>query len=427
MNADQNRHDTSRQQVSNDSSSHGSEGRKPGAALAHSLHGLRILDASRVMAGPFCGQLLGDLGADVIKVEDPRRGDETRGWGPPFVESLGGLSAYFMACNRNKRALTLDLKRPMGRDIFLQLAAQSDVVLENFRRDSVKSLGLTAQDLHAVNPRLVICSISGFGGGPVWGGKPCYDFVAQGLSGMMAMNGPKTGEPHKFGVAIADIVTGLYTAVAALAGLQARTASGHGYAVDISLLDCAVAAMANVAQAFLCTDETPQRQGNAHMQIVPYQLFKALDGWFILAVGNDDQWQRFCAAIHRQDLCHDERYRTNAYRVLHRTELIPVLAEIMSSKTCADWYVCLDKAGVPGGPVWDFAQLFASGLAQERQLRITARRPDGTPVDLIRSPLVELTSTLAPPGHGEHSDTILRDVLGFETEYIQKLRQEGVV
>ena len=284
------------------------------------LAGIRVLDASRVLAGPFCGQILGDLGADVLKIERPGAGDETRGWGPPFLS--GGPSAYYLSCNRNKRGLALDLAQPRGQDLFHDLVRKSDVVLENFRPDSAEKLGLSAGQLLAVNPRAIVCSISGFGRTGPLRDLPGYDFAIQALSGLMGITGPVEGPPCKVGVAVADVLTGLYASAAVLACLIARGKSGHGYAIDLALLDCAVAAQVNVAQTFLTRihdgasprEAVPARQGNAHLQIVPYQLFAAADGWLVLAVGNDGQWQKFARAA-APHLAGDERFLTNPGRV----------------------------------------------------------------------------------------------------------------
>ncbi len=286
------------------------------------LSGLRVLDASRVLAGPFCGQILADLGAEVIKVERPGQGDETRAWGPPFA---GPLSAYFLSCNRGKKALTLDLARPDGLELFYRLAAKSDVLLENFRSASADKLGLSPDRLLARNGRLIVCSISGFGRTGPWSDVPGYDFAVQGLSGLMSITGPVEGPPCKVGVAVTDVLTGLYAATAVLACLHARAQTGHGYAIDLALLDCAVAAQVNVVQAYLTGGTVPPRQGNAHLQIVPYQAFPTADDWLILAVGNDGQWQRFCAAAERPDLAADPRFTTNVLRVQNRAALVPLL------------------------------------------------------------------------------------------------------
>jgi crotonobetainyl-CoA:carnitine CoA-transferase CaiB-like acyl-CoA transferase len=392
--------------------------------LSSSLAGVRVVDASRVLAGPFCAQLLADLGAEVIKVEEPGRGDETRGWGPPFA---GPLSAYFLSCNRGKRSVALDLKAPRGRELLLDLTRRADVLLENFRPDSAQKLGLRPQDLHAVNPRLVVASFSGFGRDGALAGRPGYDFVVQGMSGMMAMTGPVDGAPHKFGVAIADIVTGLYAANGILAALHGRQTSGHGYAIEVALIDCAVAAMANVVQSYLTSGQAPRRQGNAHLQIVPYELFATSDGWLVLAVGNDQQWQRFCAVAQRPDLAGDGRFGVNADRVRHRDILVPLVAAAMRGRTSRAWEEALTAAGVPCGPVWDFEQLFASPLAASRGLKLTVKAPDGTPVELVRSPLVrDPESPRCPPQLGEHTAEVLREWLGMRDDEIERLGKEGV-
>jgi crotonobetainyl-CoA:carnitine CoA-transferase CaiB-like acyl-CoA transferase len=397
--------------------------------LAGTLGGVRVIDASRVLAGPYCGQVLADLGAEVIKVEAPGEGDETRGWGPPFLAGaprVAGLSAYFLSCNRGKRSVVLDLKQTTGRALLHRLIAKSDVLLENFRGASLPRLGLTPRELHAVNPRLVICSITGYGRGTA-AERPGYDFVVQGLSGMMAATGPEAGPPAKVGVAIADIVTGLYAATAVLAALRGREASGHGYAIELALLDCAVAAMANVAQSYLSSGVVPERLGNAHLQIVPYQLFATADGWLVLAVGNDGQWRRFCAAAGASALADEARWATNEGRVRGRAALVPAVAALLKGKTTSTWESLLAQAEVPCGPVWDFAQLFASPLAGERGLKVTVRRPDGTPVDLVRSPLVPGPIGAPPPAHGEHTHAVLAEVLGLGAAELATLAKAGVI
>jgi crotonobetainyl-CoA:carnitine CoA-transferase CaiB-like acyl-CoA transferase len=392
------------------------------------LAGLRVLDASRVLAGPFCGQVLGDLGAEVIKVERPGAGDETRAWGPPF---LGELSAYFLSCNRNKRAVTLDLSRPEGVRLLHDLARRSDVLLENFRAASADRLGLSPDTLLGVNPRLVVCSISGFGRTGPLRDAPGYDFAVQALSGLMSITGPVEGPPCKVGVAVTDVLTGLYAVVAVLACLQARARSGHGYAIDLALLDCAVAAQVNVAQAFLTSGAVPPRQGNAHLQIVPYQLFATADSWLVLAVGNDGQWQRFCLAADRPDLAADPRFTTNALRVENRAALVPLLEPVMRRRTNREWEERLTAVGVPHAPVWDYATLFAQPQAEARGLRVTVRDPQGRPVDLVGTPFHVAGSALSPPSMppalGQHTDEVLRDVLGLDAARVAELRRAGVV
>jgi crotonobetainyl-CoA:carnitine CoA-transferase CaiB-like acyl-CoA transferase len=387
-----------------------------------------VLDASRVLAGPFCGQILGDLGAEVLKIERLGSGDETRAWGPPFA---GPLSAYFLSCNRNKKGLALDLSRPEGVDILHALVERSDILLENFRSASASRLGLSPDRLHARNPRLVICSISGFGRTGPMSDLPGYDFAIQALSGLMSTTGPVEGPPCKVGVAVSDVLTGLYAAVAILACLHARQQSGHGYVIDLALLDCAVAAQVNLVQAFLTSELVPPRQGNAHFQIVPYQAFATADDWLVLAVGNDGQWQRFCAIAGRPDLASDARFVTNSLRVENRAVLVPILEDLFRQKTSAEWQSLLHKAEIPHAPVWNYAQLFADPQTASRNLRVTVRDPDGKPVDLVGSPFHVAGTTLPvahiPPQLGQHTDEVLHALLGLDAERLQELRKQGVI
>jgi crotonobetainyl-CoA:carnitine CoA-transferase CaiB-like acyl-CoA transferase len=404
------------------------------------LHGVRVLDASRVLAGPFGGQLMGDLGAEVIKIERPGSGDETRTWGPPFV---GDLSAYFVSCNRNKRSIALDLGKPQGLELFYRLVEKCDILLENFRAASADKLGLAPEKLLARNPRLIVCSISGYGRTGPMSDVPGYDFAIQGLSGLMSITGPAEGPPSKVGVAVSDVLTGLYAASAVLACLHARATSGHGYAIEIALLDCAVSAQVNVAQAYLTSGFVPSRQGNAHLQIVPYQAFATkprdessiptgqADDWLILAIGNDGQWQRFCLAVKRPDWASDPRFATNTLRVQHRDELVPQLEALFRARPMAAWRELLERAEIPHAPVWDYAQLFASEQAKARGLRVTVRDPDGKPIDLLGSPLqiagAKLANPTAPPRLGQDTAEVLRRLLGTDENTLSKLRQDGIV
>jgi crotonobetainyl-CoA:carnitine CoA-transferase CaiB-like acyl-CoA transferase len=392
------------------------------------LHGIRVLDASRVLAGPFCGQLLGDLGADVIKLERPGTGDESRGWGPPFA---GALSAYFLSCNRNKRAITLDLAKPEGADIFHPLLDKCDVLLENFRSDSAAKLGLTPHQLLAKHPRLIVCSISGFGRTGPLHDAPGYDFAIQAMSGLMSITGPVEGPPCKVGVAVADVLTGLYAAVAVLACLQARQRSGHGYAIDLALLDCALAAQVNLAQAYLTSGQVPPRQGNAHLQIVPYQLFATADGWIVLAVGNDHQWQQFCHAAGEIKLAANPKFLANSQRVEHRVELVPLVEAILRKKTTAEWGEILTKANVPHAEVWDYARLFQEEQISSRRMKITVTDPQGKPVDLLGSPFHiaggALPAAMMPPEQGQDTDAVLKELLGLGKPELEDLRRRMVI
>jgi crotonobetainyl-CoA:carnitine CoA-transferase CaiB-like acyl-CoA transferase len=392
------------------------------------LAGVRVLDASRVLAGPFCGQLLGDLGAEVLKLERPGIGDETRAWGPPFV---GDLSAYYLSCNRNKRAFTLDLSKREGIDLFHQLIARCDVLLENFKSSSAERLGLGPDKLLTVNPRLIVCSISGFGRTGPLRDVPGYDFAVQALSGLMSITGPVEGPPCKVGVAVTDVLTGLYAAVTVLACLHARGHSGHGYAIDLALLDCAVAAQVNLVQAYLSSGAVPARQGNAHLQIVPYQLFATEEGWIVLAVGNDGQWQRFCAAANRPDLAADARFTTNTQRVQQRDVLVPMIEAVMRTRTTQQWEDALRAADVPHAPVWNYANLFAHPQTAARGLRVTVTDPAGQPIDLLGSPFhidgTTPATPIIPPRLGQDTDAVLGDLLGLDAARLQELRERGVV
>lgn len=391
------------------------------------LSGVRVIDAARVLAGPFCGQLLADLGAEVVKVERPDTGDDTRAWGPPFV---GDLSAYFLSCNRSKRSITLDIAHPDGAAVFDRLLARSDVLIENFRTDSLPKLGLTPTELLTRHPKLVTCSVSGFGRTGPLADAPGYDFAIQALSGLMGITGPAGGQPCKVGVAVADVLTGLYAATSILACLHARQRSGHGYAIDLALHDCALAAQVNVAQAYLATGRQPARQGNAHLQIVPYQLFPTADGWLVLNVGNDGQWRAFCAAGDAAELGADPRYATNQQRVVARDEVVPRVEAVMRSLPTAEWERRLAAANVPHAVVRDYPAVFADPQTAARGMRVTVRAPDGNPVDLVGSPFHLTGGVLPPPGMppglGEQTDAVLAEA-GFTAEQIGQLRATGVL
>lgn len=392
------------------------------------LSGVRVLDAARVLAGPFCGQLLADLGADVVKIERPDVGDDTRAWGPPF---LGELSAYFLSCNRSKRSVTLDVAKPEGNDILHRLLAKSDVLIENFRTDSAEKLGLTPDKLLARHPRLVVCSISGFGRTGPLRDAPGYDFAIQAVSGLMAITGPTEGPPCKVGVALADVLTGLYAATSILACLHARARSGHGYALDLALLDCALASQVNVAQAYLSSGTLPPRQGNAHLQIVPYQLFPTADGWLVLNVGNDGQWRSFCAAAGATELGADPRYATNRQRVERRDEVVPQVEAVMRSLPTAEWEKRLTEANVPHAVVGDYARIFAGEQTAARGMTVTVRDPAGQPVELVGNP-IHLTGGVRgeprmPPRLGEQTAAVLGELLGLDAAAVEGLRARRVI
>ncbi len=394
------------------------------------LEGLRILDFTRVLAGPFCTMLLADFGADVIKVENPDLGDDTRSWGPPWVGApQDRLSAYYLSVNRNKRSLTLNLKSPEGQAIARQLALKSDVLIENFKVGQMQRYGLDFDSLHADHPRLVYCSITGYGQNGPKAQYPGYDYVIQGESGLMSITGPEDGSPYKVGVAISDVITGLFAANTIQAALRHRDQTGQGQYIDISLLTSQIAALVNVASNYLVSGAPPRRYGNAHPNIVPYEAFEASDGQFILAVGNDGQFRQCCDVIGRPDLAADERFTTNPARVAHRAELIAILRPIFFQHPVETWVRRFLDAGVPAGPINDLPTVFDD--PDVRQLVQTVTLANGTPVDLL-GPSPRLSATPAairrpPPLLGQDTDVILGELLGMDTSTIREYRERGVI
>jgi len=392
------------------------------------LQHIRVLDLSRVLAGPHCTMLLGDLGAEVIKVERPQTGDDTRQWGPPFT---GGESTYYLACNRNKKSITLNLKSERGQQLALALAAKSDVLVENLLPGTLDEFGLGYEALKKANPRLVYCSISGFGQDGPYRDRPGYDLLVQAMGGVMSITGEPDGEPMKVGVAISDITSGLYAATAILAALNARERTGVGDRIDISLLDSTVSWLANVASAYLVTEKNPKRYGNAHASIVPYQAFHASDGYFVVAVGNDDQWQRFCRAVERPDLAADERFKTNPLRVKHREVLISILTEYFVTKSMAHWLEHLEKGEVPAAPVNTFDHVFTDPQVRARQMAIDVPHPTIGNLRMVGSPLkmesLKERPFAAPPLLGQHTAEVLLQQLGLQQEEVEVLRREGVI
>lgn len=406
--------------------------------MAGALSHIRVLDLSRILAGPWAGQILADLGADVIKVERPGPGDDTRGWGPPWIKDDQGqdtsVASYYLCANRNKRSITVDITQPEGQDIVRRLAAQSDVVLENFKLGGLKQYGLDYDSLKAVNPRLVYCSITGFGQDGPYAPRAGYDFLIQGLGGLMSITGRPDGEPGagpmKVGVALTDILTGLYATNAVLAALAWREKSGEGQYIDMALLDVQVACLANQAMNYLATGSNPRRMGNAHPSIVPYQDFPTADGHMILAIGNDGQFARFCEVAGRPELAADARFATNRARVENRAELIPLLNEITATRTTTEWIAQLEARAVPCGPINGLAEVFVDPQVQARGLAVKMPHPEAGEVPLVASP-IRLSKTpveyrRAPPLVGEHTDEILAD-LGVDAAGIAGLRERGVV
>ncbi len=387
------------------------------------LAGVRVVDFTRVLAGPFCTMMLADLGADVIKIEDPLLGDETRHWGPPWTES--GLSAYYTSVNRNKRAITLDLKSPEGQEIARQLIANSEIVVENFKPDGMSAFGLGYENAAALKPAIVYASITGYGQTSPYRDRPGYDFVVQAMSGLMAITGERGGEPHKVGVAISDVTAGLFAAMSILAALIHARATGEGQHLDIALLDTQIAALVNVAASALVSGQTPRRYGNAHPSIVPYQPFHASDALFSLAVGNDRQFRQLCALIDHPEWSDDARFATNPARVAHRDVLIPLLEQVFITRTAAAWVEALNQVGIPAGRLNTLTDMLADPHIEARGL---VTEIDGIP---LIAPPVHFSATpptvrSAPPAHGQHTDTILSE-LGFTAEAVADLRARRII
>ncbi|KVF51059.1 MULTISPECIES: CaiB/BaiF CoA transferase family protein [Burkholderia] len=404
-------------------------------ALSH----IRVLDLTRVLAGPWCAQTLADFGADVIKVERPGAGDDTRHWGPPYLKDADGAdtaeAAYYLAANRNKRSVTIDIATPEGQQIVRELAAQSDVVLENYKVGQLKKYGLDYASLRAVKPDLVYCSVTGFGQTGPYAHRAGYDFIVQGIGGFMSITGERDGEPgggpQKAGVAIADLATGLYSTIAVLAALAHRDRTGEGQYIDMALLDVQVALLANMNTNFLASGKPPVRWGNAHPNIVPYQTFQTRDGWIIVAVGNDGQFRKFVEAGGRPELADDERFATNPSRVRHRDTLVPILAEMVKARGKADWIAVLEAAGVPCGPINDLDEVFDNEQVVARGMQVSLPHPCGADVKLVRNP-IRMSATppdarTAPPLLGAQTDDVLREMLGYDDARIAALKAKQAI
>jgi crotonobetainyl-CoA:carnitine CoA-transferase CaiB-like acyl-CoA transferase len=407
--------------------------------MAGPFSNIRVLDLSRVLAGPWAGQNLADLGAEVIKVERPKSGDDSRAFGPPWLKDASGKdtreSAYFACANRGKKSITVDLAKPEGSRLVRELAARSDVLLENYKFGDLARYGLGYDDLRQVNPRLVYCSVTGFGQTGPYRERPGYDFMIQGMGGLMSITGERDelpgGGPQKAGIPIADLITGMYATIAVCAALANRAESGLGQHLDLALLDSLVAVLANQGANYLATGVSPKRLGNAHPNIVPYQAFKTADGDVILACGNDNLFRRFCEVAGCQDLAGDPRFATNDRRVVHRAELDALLAGIFARRTTREWVEALEAAGVPNGPINTLEQVFAEPQAIARGLRLELAHPAAGTVSLVRSPMrfsgTPIEHERPPPLLGEHTDEILKGLLGMSEAEIAKLRADGVV
>ena len=404
-------------------------------ALSH----IRVLDLSRVLAGPWCTQNLADLGADVIKVEKPGEGDDTRHWGPPFARDQSGKdtaeSAYFISINRNKRSITVDISKPEGQEIIRQLAKESDVVIENYKVGQLAKYGLDYESLIKVKPDLIYCSITGFGQFGPYSKRPGYDFIVQGMGGFMSVTGEADdfpgASPQKAGVAIADIFTGMYATTSILAAIAHKNHTGEGQYIDLALLDTQIAVMANVASAYLCSDEIPKRWGNASPTIVPYQTLPTSDGWMIVAAGNNGQFRHFVTAGNEAHLADNPLYSENPMRVKHREQLVPLLEEMTRKKTKAQWIALLEEANVPCGPINNFQEVFENEQVKARDIQMNVPHPTAGNMKLVASPM-RLSKTpvevrMAPPTLGQHTDEILRERLGLNAQDINSLRENGSI
>lgn len=403
------------------------------------LADVRVLDLSRILAGPLAGQYLADLGAQVIKIERPGKGDDTRGWGPPYAVAPTsddpGLSAYYMCANRGKRSLAVDMTQPEGARLLRELAAKADVIIENFKVGGLEKYGLDYESVRAENPSVIYCSITGFGQTGPYARRAGYDFLVQAMGGFMSVTGVPDGEPGagpmKAGVAISDQMTGMNALAGILAALYRRTKTGEGEHIDVALLDCTIAALVNQASSYLATGNAPVRLGNAHPTVVPYQAFATLDGFIALAVGNDGQFARFCEVAGEPSLAEDERFQTNAARIVNRAILIPQVARIMAGRTSADWIAALEAASVPCGPINTIDQVFADPQVQHRAMRQTRQHPVHGDLSVVANPIRyashDTTNQSAPPALGENTKQVLRNELGLSDEAIERLIAERIV
>ena len=403
------------------------------------LNHLRVLDLSRVLAGPWCGQNLADLGADVIKVERPITGDDTRQWGPPFLKNSEGQetteSAFYLAINRNKRSITVDISKPEGQEIIKKLVLESDIIIENYKVGQLKKYGLDYESLKLLKNDLIYCSITGFGQTGPYAHRPGYDYIVQGMGGFMSVTGEKEdlpgGGPQKAGVAIADIFTGMYATSAILAAVVHRDRTGVGQYIDLSLLDVQIATMCNVASNYLTSGVSPKSWGNASANIVPYQTFRASDGWIIVAAGNDSQFRHFVESGHEPQLADDPRFSTNPERVRHRAELDPLLQQMVLKKTKKEWIELLDIANVPCGPINNFKEVFENEQVIARNIKMEMPHPTAGKVNLVRSPMrlseTPVVENRPPPLLGEHTREILQEKLSLTEAQIKSLKDRGII
>jgi crotonobetainyl-CoA:carnitine CoA-transferase CaiB-like acyl-CoA transferase len=407
--------------------------------MAGALSHIRVLDLTRVLAGPWACQMLADLGAEVIKIERPGSGDDTRAWGPPYLKDREGKdtreSAYFLSANRGKKSVTLDISTPEGQAIVRKLALESDVFIENYKVGDMARYGLSYADLKEANPRLVYCSVTGFGQDGPMASFAGYDFIIQGMGGLMSITGERDdlpgGGPQKLGVAFSDLMTGMYSSVAILAALENRHKTGEGQYIDMALLDVQVAAMANMNMNYLASGVVPKRQGNAHANIVPYQVFRTREGHMVLAVGNDRQFAKFCAIAGCPELASDARFAKNADRVRNREILVPMLQEVLLQRTTQEWVAPLEAAGVPSGPINDIAQTFEHPQVRHRKMKVDLPHPQSGTVPSVANPIkfssTPITYGSAPPLLGQHTQDILSTLGGLSDDEIKALYEQGII
>jgi len=403
------------------------------------LQGVRVLDLTRVLAGPWCTQNLADLGAEVIKIERPGKGDDTRSWGPPFLKDREGRdtadAAYYLACNRGKKSVTLDIASEEGRSIARALALSADVLVENFKVGDLARHGLDYASLSGEHPRLVYCSITGFGQGGPYRDRPGYDFMVQGLGGLMSVTGERDdlpgGGPQKVGVAVSDLFTGMYATSAILAALIHRAASGRGQHIDMALLDVQVAMLANLSAVYFASDEVPARMGNAHQNIVPYHVFRAADEFLIVAVGNDSQFAKFCEVIGEPGWPADARFATNPQRVRHRDLLVGMISDRMRERPAREWLALLEPSGVPCGPINDLSQVFSDPQVRYRAMQVKVPHPAAGEMRMVASPMkfsdTPIPYDAPPPTLGQHTDEVLGRILGLTRAQIDGLRERGIL
>lgn len=404
--------------------------------MPSSLADIRVLDLSRVLAGPVATQIMGDLGADIIKVERPGEGDDTRRWGPPYLQDGNGSdtneSAYYLCANRNKRSVAIDISKPEGQALIHALAAKSDILIHNFKVGSLDKYGLGFEAVHARHPHLIYTAISGFGQNGPWASEPGYDLMAQAMGGLMGHTGAPDGEPMKAGVALVDVMTGLYAAIGTLAALNARAQTGKGQMVDLALLDVTLASMTNIAQYYLTSGHVPKRYGNAHATIVPYQAFAAKDGHMVIAVGNDHQFARLAGALGHAAWAEDVRFSTNSARLQNREVLIPMIAEILAGRNAADWVALFQDIDVPAAPVNSIDKVFELEQVQGRGMEISMEHAlSPAPVPLVGSPFhlsdTPVSYRLPPPTLGQHTEEVLREILGLQDADFAALRAKAVI